>query len=61
MKNTEAMEIAVCIRTADTWDEADLAELCSLAGLKDEWNEADGETFEAVAFKAAELLGVEIA
>lgn len=60
MKNTEAMEIADRIRTADTWDEADLAELCSLAGLEDEWSEADGETFESVAFKAAELLGVEI-
>ena len=30
------------------------------AGLADEWEEADGESFEAVLFKAAEALGVEI-
>lgn len=59
MKN-EAMELAARIRKADTWDEDDCKELCDLAGLSDEWKEADGDTFESVLYKAAEILGVEI-
>ena len=35
-------------------------ELCEEAGMADEWDAADGETFEAVVQKAAEKLGVEI-
>lgn len=35
-------------------------ELCELAGLADEWKEADGESFEQVLYKAAEILNVEI-
>ena len=44
----------------DTWDDALLAELCELAGITEEWENADGETFETVAYKAADILGVEI-
>ena len=44
----------------ETWDADLLAELCEAAGMIDEWNAADGETFESVAFAAAEKLGVEI-
>lgn len=55
-----AKEIAEKIRQADTWDNELLAELCELAGLSEEWKSADGETFEAVAYKAADILGVEI-
>ena len=58
----EAKTIAETIRTADTWDEVqdELAALCKLAGLSAEWEAADGESFEAVAYAAAERLGVKI-
>lgn len=55
-----AYEIAEEIRNSETWDNDLLAELCEAAGMSDEWNAADGETFEDVAYKAAEKLGVEI-
>jgi hypothetical protein len=60
MKNYEAEQIAERIRTADEWNADDCAELCELAGLDEEWEEADGETFESVVYRAAEILGVEI-
>lgn len=53
-------EIAEAIRNADEWNPDDFRELCALAGLEEEWTEADGETFEAVLYKAAEILEVEI-
>lgn len=55
-----AQEISEEIRKSETWDNDLLAELCEAAGMSDEWNAADGETFESVAYKAAEKLGVEI-
>lgn len=55
-----AAEIAEIIRNADTWDEEALAELCELADMTEEWEAADGETFESVAYAAAKKLGVEI-
>ena len=58
--SAEAVELAERIREADEWNSEDLAELCEMAGLEKEWNAADGETFEQVAYKAAEILGVEI-
>ena len=57
---TRAMEIAKEIKGMDTWDEGLCAELCELAGMSEEWDSADGETFEAIVFAAAEKLGVEI-
>lgn len=48
------------IKASDTWDNDKLAKLCEYAGLSEEWEEADGDTFEQVAYKAAEILGVEI-
>lgn len=56
----EAAEIAAKIREADTWGADDCRELCDLAGIADEWDAADGETFESVVYKAANILGVEI-
>lgn len=56
----KASEIAAEIRTKGTWSDELLKELCSAAGMSKEWNEADGETFEAVVFAAAKKLGVEI-
>lgn len=52
--------IAEAIRSADTWDMDLLKQLCEAADMTDEWEAADGETFEGVAFAAAEKLGVEI-
>ena len=53
-------ELASEIRSMDTWDMELLAELCDAAGMRDEWEAADGEAFESVAFEAAKKLGVEI-
>lgn len=53
-------EIAEAIRNADEWNPDDCRELCAIAGLEEEWAKADGETFEAVLYKAAEILEVEI-
>lgn len=60
MKKYEAEQIAERIRTADEWNADDCRDLCELAGLGKEWEEADGETFESVVFKAAEILNVDI-
>lgn len=57
---TRERELAQEIKAKDEWDFDQLAELCELAGMSEEWEAADGETFEQVAFKAAEKLGVEI-
>ena len=53
-------EIATALRSSREWDFELLKELCEIAGLKEEWNNSDGETFEDVAYKAAEILGVDI-
>lgn len=53
-------EIAREIRNSETWDNELLEQLCEAAGLLEEYQNADGETFESVVFKAAEKLGVEI-
>ena len=58
--NTELAELVERINASDEWNAEDLAELCELAGLKKEWQEADGETFEQVVYKAAEILNVRI-
>ena len=58
MRNVE--EIAKEIRENQEWDPDLCRELAEAAGLKEEWDEADGDTFESVIFKAAEILGVEI-
>ena len=53
-------EIAREIRNSETWDDELLKQLCEEAGMLEEYEAADGETFESVVFKAAEKLGVEI-
>ena len=55
-----ANEIATALRSFCEWDFVLLEELCKIAGLKEEWNNSDGETFEDVAYKAAEILDVDI-
>lgn len=51
--------LASKIRELSFWDPDLLEQLCKEAGMSDEWDTA-GEEFEAVAFAAAEKLGVEI-
>ena len=61
MKYENAEALAAEIRSRDTWDLDELAELCRLADMEEQWAEADGDSFESIAFAAAEKLGVEIA
>lgn len=57
---TKAIQIAEKLRSMATWDEKLCAELCELAGMSEEWKDADGDTFEQVLYSAAEKLGVKI-
>lgn len=61
-KNIYALNLALVISNADTWDEceSECVELCRLAGMESEWQEADGDSFEAVLNKAAKKMNVEI-
>ena len=56
----EELAVAYRISMSDEWNPEDCRRLCELAGIEDEWDAADGETFEQVIFKAAELLRVKI-
>ena len=58
----ELQELAAKIRAAKTWVEVEdeLKALCEAAGMADEYKAADGDNFEAVIYKAAERLGVEV-
>lgn len=56
----EAEIIAREIRERDTWSDDLNRQLCEMAGLLDQYEEADGESFEAVVESAAEKLGVSI-
>lgn len=60
LRSLSLNELAETIRNNPCWDEETLAELCSRAGMSSEWEAANPDTFEAVAFAAAETLGVEI-
>ena len=61
-RKEKAEPIAEAIRYADDWSSVstELEELCKLAGMEVEWQQADGDTFESVAEAAADELGVEI-
>lgn len=56
------LNTASTIRDAYEWGECEneCAELCRMAGMESEWEEADGETFESVLIEAAKKLNVEI-
>ena len=58
----ELQELAAKIHAAKTWVEVEdeLRTLCESAGMADEYKAADGDNFEAVIYKAAERLGVEV-
>lgn len=58
----EATELADAIRDAHDWESCkdECRQLCDMAGLADEWDNADGETFEGVLDRAAAKLHVRI-
>ena len=53
-------EVAARMRASRERGAADCAELCELAGMRAEWEAANGATFEGVVIAAAEKLGVKI-
>lgn len=53
-------ELAQEIRDSSEWDIDLLRDLAWRADLIDEWENADEDTYEELAYKAAEVLGVEI-
>lgn len=55
-----AVLLAEKIRKNPGWNLDDCRELCDMAGIIEEWEQADGETFEQVVEKAAEILKVDI-
>lgn len=57
---TRVEEIARELNDSGEWIPELCEELCELAGMEQEWQDADGESFEAVLYAAAEKLGVEI-
>ena len=56
----ETEELAQAQRESGAWDADILEELCRRADMEEEWDNVDGESFEAVAYAAAKKLGVEI-
>lgn len=60
MEKSEIITLAEKIRRSETWEDEDLKALCDAADMLDAYNAADGDTFEAVVFAAAEKLGIEI-
>lgn len=54
----EAQELANKINSLNYWDMDLNYEFCKLAGLEEEWFAADGDNFEAVIWKAEDILGV---
>lgn len=57
---SEAEKVAEKIRKNPVWDPEDCRTLCDIAGIVQEWEKSDGEGFEAVVEKAAEILKVDI-
>lgn len=56
----EIHDLAEKIRNSSEWDLDDLRALCDAAGMLDEFEAADGETFESVVYAAADSLHVEV-
>ncbi len=58
----EATELAETIRDAHDWESCkdECKRLCDMAGLANEWDNAEGETFEYVLIRAADKLHVNI-
>lgn len=60
--NPAAIELAETIRNAHDWESCkdECRQLCDMAGMANEWDNADGETFEGVLDRAAAKLHVRI-
>ncbi len=56
----EIRDLAKKIRNSDEWDLDDIRDLCDAAGMLDEFDAADGETFEAVVYAAAKKLHIDV-
>lgn len=59
-RKTEAEALAKKIREKSVWSLKQCEKLCKLVDMETEWTNATAEEFEAVVFKAAKKLGVEI-
>lgn len=60
LKGITDAQLAERIASCDEWIPELLEELCYRADMSEEWSAADGDSFESVAFAAADKLGVEI-
>lgn len=58
--NRSIEELALDICKAREWNPEDVNELVTAAGLGEEWTNADGDVFEDVIAKAADVLNVRI-
>ena len=56
----EIRDLAKKIRNSDEWDLDDIRDLCDAAGMLDEFDAADGETFEAVVYAAAKKQHIDV-
>lgn len=56
----QAVAIAGAIQADDEWNFELLEKLCKLANMEEEWATRTEDTFESIAYKAAEKLGVEL-
>ena len=59
-RGEDAQEVADRIRQSDVWILSDCALLCDLAGLSEQWQEAEPEEAETMIQLAADYLGVAI-
>lgn len=55
-KNYENSALLITESALDYHDPELVEEICDRAGLLEEWNSADGETFESVIDRAIEIL-----
>ena len=59
-KNYENSALLITESALDYHDPELVEEICHRAGLLEEWNSADGETFESVIDRAIEILKEEL-
>lgn len=58
--SNEVKDIARKIRNSDEWLLDECRKLCDAADMLEDWDNADGDTFEDVVFAAADKLGIDI-
>ena len=57
MENAKEM---IKTQSGNEWEMEACVELCEMAGMSEEWEAADSDTFESVVYAAAEKLGIQI-